>query len=58
MDLIDMTKTPDGQNKYILHVRNHFSRYSWGRGITSKKPIEVAACLFDIFTEVGLPRIL
>jgi transposase InsO family protein len=58
MDLINMTKIPDDENKYILHVRDHFSRYSWARGITSKRPIEVAACLFDIFTEVGPPRIL
>ena len=58
MDLIDMSKIPDGDYKYILHLKDHYSRYSWARGITSKKAVEVAVCIFDIFTEVGPPTIL
>src|SRR5689334_11473180 len=33
MDLIDMSKIPDGDYKYILHLKDHYSRYSWARGI-------------------------
>src|SRR5204863_4160561 len=48
----------DHEFKYILHVRDHFSRYSWAKPITSKNASEVAGCLFEIFTEVGSPAIL
>ncbi|GES98738.1 KRAB-A domain-containing protein 2-like [Rhizophagus clarus] len=53
IDLIDLSFDPDGEFKYICHVRDHFTRYSWARALTSKKAIEVAAYLFDLFHFIG-----
>src|SRR2546423_13631305 len=39
-------------------MRDHFTRYSWARALTSKRAIEVAAFLFEIFTTFGPPLIL
>jgi transposase InsO family protein len=49
---------PDGEYKYILHARDHFTRYSWGYPLKTKSSIEVAANLFDLFTTFGAPTIL
>lgn len=53
-----MTSIPDGDYRYICHMRDHFTRYSWARAITSKRPIEVAIFLFDVFVCFGAPIIL
>ncbi|CAB4413344.1 unnamed protein product [Rhizophagus irregularis] len=58
IDLIDMTFKQDNEFKYIAHIRDHFTRYSWARALTLKHAIEVAAFLFDIFTTFGPPLIL
>ena len=34
---------PDGRYKWILHARDHFSKFSWTRALTSKKASEVKA---------------
>ena len=34
-------------------MKDHFTRYSWTRALTSKKAIEVAAYLFDLFHFIG-----
>src|SRR6266540_6910163 len=44
-----MSYIPDGEFKYICHVRDHFSRFSWTKALTSKRVVEVAAYLFDLF---------
>jgi len=44
-----MSYIPDGEFKYICHVRDHFSRFSWAKALTSKRAVEVAAYLFDLF---------
>ena len=44
-----MSYIPDGEFKYICHVRDHFSRFSWAKTLTSKRTVEVAAYLFDLF---------
>lgn len=56
MDLVEMIQ--DGEYKYILHARDHFTRYSWGYPLKSKSSTEVAVNLFDIFTTFGAPTIL
>jgi hypothetical protein len=53
-----MRSLPDGEYKYICHVRDHYSRFSWARAIRQKEAIEVAAYLFDLFTMFGPPSIL
>jgi len=58
MDLIDLNQYPDNGFKYILHVRDHFSRFSWGKPLTSKEPVVIAGILFEIFCQFGPPIIL
>ncbi|CAB5215589.1 unnamed protein product [Rhizophagus irregularis] len=55
MDLIDLSFDADGEYKYICHVRDHFTRFSWARALTSKRAIEVAAYLFELFHFLGSP---
>ncbi|CAG8592864.1 8719_t:CDS:2, partial [Gigaspora rosea] len=45
MDLIDFSYIPDGEFKYMCHIRDHFSRFSWAKALTSKRPIKVASFL-------------
>ncbi|CAG8619688.1 1651_t:CDS:2, partial [Scutellospora calospora] len=58
IDLIDMTFKHDNEFKYITHLCDHFTRYSWACALTSKRAIKVAAFLFKIFTIFGPPLIL
>ena len=53
-----MRALPDGDYKYIVHARDHFSRYSWASPMKSKEAINVAAFLYHIFTQFGSPTIL
>src|SRR6266480_6509873 len=53
MDLVDLSYSPDGEFKYICHVRDHFSRFSWAKALTSKRAVEVAAYLFELFHYLG-----
>ncbi|CAG8752715.1 10541_t:CDS:2, partial [Gigaspora rosea] len=55
MDLIDLSFDLDKEFKYICHVRDHFSRFSWAKALTSKRAIEVAAYLFELFHSLGSP---
>ena len=58
MDLIDFRALHDENFRYILHVKDHFTRFSWAYPITSKKTNIVALKLFELFTEIGPPTIL
>src|SRR3954471_13302929 len=53
MDLIDLSYDPDGEYKYICHVRDHFTRFSWAKPLTSKRAIKVAVFLFELFYSIG-----
>lgn len=53
-----MNQCPDNNFKYILHVRDHFSRYSWAKPLESKESIVIAGILYDIFCQFGPPIIL
>ena len=57
-----MSKLPvsvNGQTfKYILTVRDVFSRFLWLRALSSKAGIEVASALADLYMEVGPPKVL
>ncbi|CAB4383228.1 unnamed protein product [Rhizophagus irregularis] len=55
MDLIDLSFDADDEYKYICHVRDHFTRFSWAKALTSKRAIEVAAYLFELFHFLGSP---
>src|ERR1700724_845888 len=58
MDLIDFRGLPDGRYRYILHVKDHFTRFSWAYPLISKKTHKIALILFRLFTEIGPPTIL
>ena len=58
MDLIDMTYRPDGQFKWILHVKDHFSKFSWAYPLESEKVKSVAEKLLYQFYTFGPPFIL
>jgi hypothetical protein len=58
MDLIDMNQCPDDNFKYILHIRDHFTRYSWAKPLMTKEPVVIAGILYEIFCQFGSPIIL
>ncbi len=58
MDLIDFRGLPDENFKYILHIKDHFTRFSWAYPLSSKETDAVALKLFELFTEIGPPTIL
>ena len=58
MDLIDFSSRPDGDFKYILHLRDHFTKFSWAFALTSKRAEEVAGHLIETFCNFGAPKIL
>ena len=58
VDLIDMSSRPDADYKWILHARDHFTKYSWAYPLMSKKAEEVAEKLIDIFCQFGPAKIL
>ena len=58
MDLIDFSSRADQDFKYILHVRDHFSKLSWAFLLKSKCAAEVATHLSKVFCMFGPARIL
>lgn len=58
IDLIDMRTRPDGDLKWILHCRDHFTKYSWAFALKSKEAQEVAKNLVNLFYQFGPPKIL
>lgn len=55
VDLIDMSFNPDRDMRYICHVRDQFSKFSWARAVASNWATEVASYLFDLFHLIGSP---
>ena len=53
-----MTSRPDQDFKWIFHMRDHFSKFSWAYPLVSKHASEVAEKLVDIFSLFGPPKIL
>ncbi|CAF2953549.1 unnamed protein product [Rotaria sp. Silwood2] len=58
VDFIDMRCHPDGRFKWILHVKDHFSRFSWAYPLESKEAELVAEKLLNQFSLFGAPCIL
>nr|XP_045591594.1 KRAB-A domain-containing protein 2-like [Procambarus clarkii] len=58
MDLINMQQEGGCVYKYILHSQDHLTKFSVLRALRSKRAIEVARHLLDIFALLGAPRIL
>jgi hypothetical protein len=58
MDLVDMRTRPDGDMKWILHCRDHFTKFSWAYTIPSKEARHVADNVLSLFYQFGPCRIL
>ena len=49
---------PDGKFNWILHVKDHFSKFLWAYPLESKEPESVAEKLLNQFYTFGIPCIL
>lgn len=59
LDLIDMAHDCDGDNRWIGHYIDHFTKFNFLWPQQRKKSSEVARCLIKhVFSVVGLPSIL
>jgi Integrase core domain len=58
MDLIDMRSIRDGEFQWILHTKDHFSKFSWAYPLCSKEAQPVAEKLLQQFYSFGVPKIL
>jgi hypothetical protein len=54
IDLIDMCHEPSGQYKWILHIKDHFSKYTQLYPLKSKHAEPIADC-FATFIAASLP---
>lgn len=58
MDLIDMRSVAFHGFNFILHVKDHFTKFSWLTPLPSKEAKHVADFLCQLFYTFGPPRIL
>jgi Integrase zinc binding domain len=58
VDLVDMSANPDGNYKWILQMKDHFSKYSVLYPLATKHAEPVATLLADFVANFGIPQIL
>ena len=58
MDLIDLRTRPDKDFQWILHCRDHYSKYSWAYPLRSKEADFIADHLTSLFYQFGPCQIL
>lgn len=58
VDLIDMRSVSYDGNNFIMHAKDHFSKFTWLYALPSKEAIHVAKNLRNIFHTFGPPKIL
>ena len=58
IDLIDMRGDPDGEYKWICHIRDHFSKYSGAYPMVNKTSSEVVKVVVIWIMHFGPPKIL
>lgn len=58
VDLIDMRSVSYEGFNYIMHAKDHFTKFSWLHALSSKEAKKVADQLRNIFFAFGPPRIL
>jgi transposase InsO family protein len=56
MDLMDFTSQPDGEYKWVLQLKDHFSRMIWLFPLKDKGSTEVAIALRTFLAWCGRPR--
>lgn len=55
VDLVDFQSLLDGDFKFILHYKEHLTKYSFFRPLKYKKASEIAMELLNIFLTFGAP---
>jgi hypothetical protein len=58
IDLIDFRTRPDNDFQWILHCRDHYSKYSWAHALKSKEAEPIANYLSSLFYQFGPCKIL
>ena len=58
IDLVDMRATPHQGNHWILHIKDHFSKYSFLCPLADKTSDGIVKCIAEWLGIVGIPRIL
>ena len=58
MDLMDMGSIPAGPYKWILHIKDHFSKYSMLFALTTKESSKIADFLELFIKFYGVPEII
>lgn len=58
VNLIDMRNMPDNEYKWILHTKDHFTKFSWAYPLASNEAEDVAEQLLRQFHSFGTPCIL
>jgi hypothetical protein len=58
VDLIDMRSLQYNNFNFIMHVKDHFTKFSWLFPLPSKEAYHVANHLRNIFYTFGPPKIL
>lgn len=58
IDLVDMKSQRDGHMKWILHIKDHFSKYTTLYAMPNKKASTVAKYIYMFILHCGIPDIL
>ncbi|CAG8627028.1 6425_t:CDS:2, partial [Paraglomus occultum] len=53
-----MAQAQDNGYRYIIHMRDHFTKFSWATAAKQKKAENVSKFLYDVFLMFGPPMIL
>ena len=56
-DLIDMRTKPNGEYVWILHLKNHFSKFSMLYALTSKRASEITYYISLFVRHLGIPGV-
>jgi len=57
VDLLDM-KLRDNEFRYVVHARDHFTKFSWAEPLKTKEAVGVAQFLHKLFCYWGTPTLL
>ena len=58
IDMIDMSSTPAKHFKWILHIKDHWSKYSQLYALPTKESIGIANCLESFIQHHDIPEII
>lgn len=58
VDMIDMRREPDGEYAWILHIKDHFSRFCMLYPLREGSHDEVVRCLLEWMAMLGPPAVL